>query len=397
MARLKFTHHLLIAALLLLAALAFIAVRNWDTVSQMVDNAMSMNEGASAAQSIRSPDDLLTYIAQHPEQVSLVAFDVDDPGAGVYYGADSVRATTRVAVLQLLADYAQETAADGTPQRVPLDSIAQYALPGVTQASYEQTLQSLEASGQIGSDSTVTVADLMARVARSGGRATVDWWMMSRGADAVSTLPDALTLSNTTAPRPLTGVTLLGRNRSIDALQNLSSAEQMKAAFAETHRLRDAATRARVHDQMQTDGSTLTLEQQRDVVQAIYPKGTARAYATFARGIAEGTVPSSASASVLHSMLERSMAPDSADVPFASVATYGGAAPGVMSFVGYARFRDDRSPRVAVLLMERMPIAVVYHLLQTGIDTGFQLQLLGDPAYLDRVRRTLTEASAPAS
>jgi hypothetical protein len=394
---LSFSRHLLIAALLFLGVLAFIVVRNWDAVSQMVDNAVSMNEGAAAAQSIRSPNDLLTYIAQHPERVSLVAYDVDDPGAGVYYGADSVRATTRIAVLQLLAGYAQKTSADGSLRRVPLDSIAQYALPGVTAASYEQTLQYLESRGQIGSDSTVAVADLMGRVARSGGRAAVDWWMMNRGSDEVASLPDALSLPHTTAPRPLTGVTRLGRNQSLEALRRLSPAEQIEAAFAETHRLRDADVRARVQRQMKTDGSSLTLEQQRDVAQAIYPKGTARAYATLARGIAEGTVPSAASASVLHSMLERSVVPDSVDVPFASVATYGGAAPGVMSFVGYARFRDGRPPRVVVLLMDQMPIAVVYHLLQTGIDTGFQLQLLGDPDDLDRVRQTLLEASVPAS
>jgi hypothetical protein len=66
----------------------------------------------------------------------------------------------------------------------------------------------------------------------------------------------------------------------------------------------------------------------------------------------------------------------------------------VLSFVGYARYADGRSPRVVVLLMDNLPIAVMYHLLQTGIDKGFQLQLLGDDAYLQHVREVLADTSA---
>jgi hypothetical protein len=52
---------------------------------------------------------------------------------------------------------------------------------------------------------------------------------------------------------------------------------------------------------------------------------------------------------------------------------------------------------VVVLLIEDLPIAVFYHLLQTGIDRGFQLQLLGDDAFFETARARLQENAADAS
>jgi hypothetical protein len=46
-------------------------------------------------------------------------------------------------------------------------------------------------------------------------------------------------------------------------------------------------------------------------------------------------------------------------------------------------------------MVEDLPLAVLYHLLQTGIHKGFQLQLLGDEAFADRVRAAFGSPSAP--
>jgi hypothetical protein len=43
-----------------------------------------------------------------------------------------------------------------------------------------------------------------------------------------------------------------------------------------------------------------------------------------------------------------------------------------------------------------VPIGVFYHLLQTGLDKGFQLRLLGDDAFFEDVRRRLREARRAA-
>jgi hypothetical protein len=95
--------------------------------------------------------------------------------------------------------------------------------------------------------------------------------------------------------------------------------------------------------------------------------------------------------------LERSFARDSVALSIRTVGSIGGATPGLISLAGYAERAGDAPPRVVVLLLERLPMAVFYHLLQTGLDKGFHLQLLGDDAFFEQVRRRLppTEKSSP--
>ena len=74
--------------------------------------------------------------------------------------------------------------------------------------------------------------------------------------------------------------------------------------------------------------------------------------------------------------------------------------PGVISFAGLAHYADGRPPRVVVLSMEEIPLAVFYHLLQSGLDQGLALRLLGDHAFFEATRTRLMApdtASTPAA
>ena len=42
--------------------------------------------------------------------------------------------------------------------------------------------------------------------------------------------------------------------------------------------------------------------------------------------------------------------------------------------------------------MDGLPLGVFYHLLQTGLDRGFLLQLLGDDVFFEQVRERLADA-----
>ncbi|MEF8940781.1 MAG: hypothetical protein V5A22_13125 [Salinivenus sp.] len=87
--------------------------------------------------------------------------------------------------------------------------------------------------------------------------------------------------------------------------------------------------------------------------------------------------------------LERTINADSVGLSLRAVASIGGATPGLISLAGYARREEDAPPRVMVLLLERLPMAVFYHLLQTGLDKGLLLRVLGDDSFFARVRDSL--------
>jgi hypothetical protein len=99
----------------------------------------------------------------------------------------------------------------------------------------------------------------------------------------------------------------------------------------------------------------------------------------------------------MQAALERPTDADSVGLSLRAVASTGGATPGLLSLAGYARREGDAPPRVVVLVLERLPMAVFYHLLQTSLDKGLFLRLLGDDAFFDRVRDTLESKAAERS
>jgi hypothetical protein len=89
--------------------------------------------------------------------------------------------------------------------------------------------------------------------------------------------------------------------------------------------------------------------------------------------------------------MESPIETDSLDAPVEALGTHVGATPGMISFVGYVRYSTDRPPRLAVLFLEGLPIGLFYHLLQTSLDKGFQLRLLSDPEFFEKVEKTLSQ------
>jgi len=407
--RLQFKHHLLLAGGLLVGAVVLIAARNWSTVSTVIDNAMALNEGGSLAADIRSPDDFVDYLAAHPEQVSLVTYDVAAPTHALRHRADSVRALASVPRLLLLAEYARQAATGRLDpgQTVPVKSAAAFALPGVTIPT-GHTADSVWTDRRATED--ISVREMARMVARENDDVAADRLWTALGPDAVRRAPGRFDLTASTAPQPSSGRylswTLDAPDAPVDtadvgAVQARIDAAQSRAPDAHwmraarfTQRLSaDASFREDVRERLSAHGSRLGLRQQSRLTQERGPHGTAAEYADLVARMAQSTLEPPGTSERLHALLERPLRPDSVAAdsgagPFQALAVKTGASPGVLSAVGYARRSDGRT-RVVALFMDGVPFAVLYHLIQTGIDKGVLLQLLADDAFVERVRDRL--------
>lgn len=405
----KLTRHLLIAAGLLIGVIAFAAIRNWDTVALMIDNMSAMNEGGEAARQIRYPEDLLTYIEEHPEGVSLVAYDVGAESEGIFFQAEQARPIVNVPRLLLLAEYARRTELGqlDSSRRVPIEVVARYALPGAGAERHEQARAHWREAGYVDADSTVALRHVVDAVTRHDDGAAVDWLIAEWGRDRVETLPERFGLAHSEPPRPGSGTHLSWNHHAATGSVEERLArytDTVRDAYADrvyrlTRRLRDDADfRRREQERQHQRGTDLGIRHQRAFAQATYPRGTAADYADLMRRVAQGALHSDSVSTFLQRRIERTVQRDSLQVAFTSIGSKAGALPGVLSFVGYVRRTDDRPPRVMALFMEELPIGVFYHLMQTGLDTGFQLQLLSDDAFFRRVRMRLQDtagATAP--
>jgi hypothetical protein len=176
----------------------------------------------------------------------------------------------------------------------------------------------------------------------------------------------------------------------IDSLAGLSRGALAARAYGQMRRLRgDSSFRRTERQRLSEQGSMLSLREQRTLARLTAPRGTASAYADLLARIAQGSLVNATVADSLQQYLERSFVRDSVALSLQTVGSVGGATPGLISLAGYAERTGDAPPRVAVLLLERLPMAVFYHLLQTGLDKGFHLQLLGDDDFFKQVHQRL--------
>jgi beta-lactamase class A len=398
--RLRWTHHLLFAGALLVLAFGVIVARNWTTFALIYDNVTAMSEGEQVARHMRYPKDLLTYIENHPASVSLVAYDVGAEAEGIFYRADAPRPVVSVSNLMLLAEYARRTA-DGRldpTRRVPIDSLDLYVLPGAGADRHRRARAHWRDQGYLDADSTVALRHVVRAVAQFGDRAATDWLIAQLGRDHVDRLPARFGMAASDAPRPSSGMHLSWNHHAttgpvaarLASLRSMSPEAYGDRVYRLTQALRtDTTFRRQERERLSQRGTDLSLRHQRALAQATYPHGTATAYAGWMARLAQGASASDTASAYVQRQLEQTIATDSVQATATTIASKAGALPGLVSFVGYVRRENGHPPRVMALFMEDLPIAVFYHLMQTGLDRGFQLQLLTDEAFFQEARARL--------
>lgn len=412
----SFWRYLFFAVLLFVAAIAFIAVRNWDTVSLAWENASALQEGGAEAESIQTPDDLIAYLGRHPEKAS---FAVVRPSGEVI---DTVRATTKRSLHRLPATVllagASRAIAQGTlraGEQIAVADIGRFALPGLTTAGHERMVDSLTTSGGIRNDS-LALEDVLHGIHTFENLAAADWLMMRLGEDRLAAMPEQLGLSSSTSPLPY-GATYLSwmkdaeqrdAEEAVPPFLGTDGTDYRRQVFDRARRLaQNDSMRSAVTSALSTRGTDLSVRRQRAYALAALPKGTALDYARLMASIRTGT---GAGWERMRSILETPVAGSPADTLIAGhtvrersspvqrvstdpsarvVANVAGAHPGILTLAGYVRTEGDTSPRVVVLMMHDLPMAVFYQLAQTGIDKGLFLELLLDAEATERLAGAL--------
>ena len=401
---LRWKRHLLIAGGLFVLAFGIVVARNWTTFALIYDNLTAMNEGKQAAQQVRYPGDLLAYIEAHPDRVSLVAYDAGHDEEGVFFRAEQPRPAASLPNLMLVAEYARRIEAGQLhpEERVPVRAMTPYALPGAGAAQHEGARSQWQARDLIDADSTVALQHAVRAIAQHGDRAATDWFIAHLGRAQVEALPGRFGLEACAPPHPSSGMHLSWNHHAatqpvearLATYRTMPVDVYTDRVYELTGRLqRDTAFRQREQARLRRRGTDISLRQQRALAQATYPQGTATAYARWMTRLAQDVPPSDSVSAFLQRQLEQVVRADSLQAGGATstltIGSKAGAVPGVISFAGYVRYGDGRPPRVVALFMEDVPIGLFYHLMQSGLDRGFYLQILTDDAFFREVRTRL--------
>lgn len=388
--------------------LVVVVVLNWGTFALMFSNMSALGEGARTAEQMETPDALLAYMAEHPEKASLVVMDVGAADARIRYQGTAARPVVNVSRLVLLLAYAEAVARGqhAPDEGVALADVDRYHLEARGQGGHPSAVERLRGEGAVTEDS-LTIATLVRSMMQYNDEAAADWLLMTLGYPTVDGTREVLGWPARATPLPSSGRTLSWRHPQMDATpaERLGVlADQTRSTYADdVLELTDAFTAAgpfrdEVLTLVRERGTEISLQDQRALAQVTYPTGRATEYAAFLTSLLQDSLGSPAVSDRMRAALERSVGADTlaGTLPVEAIGSVSGAFPGMISFAAYARRPDPLPDRVVVSFIQDLPIAIFYHMMQTGMDRALFVRLLSDDAYVEETARFLEEKESGA-
>jgi D-alanyl-D-alanine carboxypeptidase len=392
---------LMSAGCVLLLVLTGAALSHRERVMQLAHGWQERSDGREIADKLLSSRDMLEYIAEHPEEVSLASWTVGAESQGIYLNADIKRPVASTQKLLVLAEYAAriETGRWSAAEVVPVEEWERYWLNGTDGGAHAAALHQANADGRV-SRGSVRLRDIADAMIRYSDNAAHDLLLDRITQPSAAALPEQLGLTAEDAPLPLAGLFLTWQTPNQPAAELLARyrAYGPQRYTAETWRLSarlrdDAQFRAAQAEQSDLGGFRLSLREQEQLAAALGAHGTARGYARLMAQVVTEELPGS---KLMREQLEWPMASGQVRADFDALGSKRGSLPGVVAAAHYAVAKGAEAPRVLALFMNGLPPAVWLHMSRTVVQQRFELELLQDDGFFAEARQRLTGAgSAP--
>ncbi len=337
---------------------------------------------------------VLAALAARRPDVSLVAYPVGAPEAGVFVNADRPRPLASTVKLLVLAEYARQVEEGrlDPAERVPRAALDAFYLPGSDGGAHEGAMAAL---GVAPAD-TLALDEVAWAMIRHSDNAATDYLLLRFGREAADAIPEHLGLRHADPPVPIGGLFLAWALPHEVGDETAIGADATTArAWALAARLRDdAGFRATAPQRLMAELADLGYDGQAAAAFSS-PSGTAREYAGLMARLHEGTLLSEAASARMLALLDWPMDFPGNQARFDQLATKGGTLPGILTsaYLGDARgvAGADPPPTVLALFMEGLPAAVWGEWIQSYAHQAFEARLLEDPAFLEAVRERLGE------
>ncbi|MEY4577986.1 MAG: hypothetical protein RL701_2689 [Pseudomonadota bacterium] len=386
------------AAGALILMLTGLALSSRDRLLQFANTWQERSEGAELANKLVTSQDMLDYVAAHPEQVSIASWDVGQEDEGLFFHAERLQPAAGALEMNVLAQYARAVAqgVQSEDELIPVATWERYWLSQTDGGAHISALQEARARGVLEQDrGAIRMRDLVRALVRYGDHAAADL-LLDRYARAQNVDPD---VSLTTALTPFSGMWLSWIDHVSHApnapaaellarYNALGSSDYARLTWQLADRLRDDATyRTLVRERLEQHGVGLSLKEQAQLSAAFSPRGDAHSYAQLLQQIVRSELPGSAA---MRAQLE--FTPTQSE--FAELAVKRGSLPGVLTSVSYGRGKGEDHTRVLAVFLRQLPLAVWLHLAQAQVLQRFENDLLLDAAFFAHAKRRLSQNEA---
>ncbi|NWF60327.1 MAG: serine hydrolase [Fischerella sp.] len=377
-----------------------LVIWQWQTISRILDIFNVLSEGKEWSSRLKTPEDLLAYIAAHSNDVSLVAYEVGNYANGIFFNADKKRPLASTIKILVLAEYARQVEqgillAD---ELVNLYDIDIYYLPGTDGNAHPNAVKELRTKGYINTANQIELRHITWAMIRYSDNAATDYLIERLQRKNIENLLVKLSIENQDAPLPIIGQFLSWSNHKFantasERLQ-IYQAMQPQEYADEVYHLTDMW---RCYQEFRSQATKyikskkwLGFPEQKAMAQALNCSGTAREYAQIMEKIYSGLLISQGAVKIMREYLEWAMEFPSNQQELDAFGAKGGSLAGIVTEAWYVKPKNAKNARVFALFLENLPAAVWLHMMQNYIQQEFGYQLLVDEKFFDLVRQRLS-------
>lgn len=395
----NFIEYMKFAISIVLICFIVLLVWQWSTVSAVLDIFSTLSQKNQWSSRLKTPEDVLEYIVDHPKDISLVAYEIGNSEKGIFYNSDEKRPLASTIKILVLAEYARqvEQGMISPDELVNLGDIDIYYLPSTDGDAHPNAVKELKEKAYINAANQVELRRIPWAMIFYSDNAATDYLIERLGRDKLEKITASLQLKNQDVPLPIIGQFLSWSNHTfsntpaerVKKYQVMPLKEYTDEVYHWTKEWRiNQEFRSKEIKQIKSRKG-LKYKEQEAMAHATNFGGTARGYAQIMERIYSGSLISPQADGIIREYLEWPMQFPQNQQQLDTFGSKGGSLPGILTEVWYLKSKKVEHARVAALFFEKIPGSLWFKMLQTYIQQEFQYKLLVDEKFFELVREKL--------
>ncbi|MFA5668526.1 MAG: serine hydrolase [Balneolaceae bacterium] len=368
---------LLVFVIVVTAVLLITTFPFFSAFKTLLSNSKGMAEGSEYIERTYSLKSLAEFIGEHPEFVSLVSYNVDNPDSSIYYQADVPRTLGVLSNIFLLAEYERQVEAGilNPQDKINIDDITRFTLPDVSTGSHKEALSILRKidSKQISLDHAV------ATMVQVGDLAISDYLWFLLGQENIEALMDSLELEHTDLPLPFSGLYISINPNLSDTSKTFTNEEVIALA---TRFKNDDDFNKNVTSTFDDNRIGISFMQERDAL-AKFPQTTAREMAQVMFKLQKDEFISETVSANIKQKMRWVFGGETIPLTFDDYGAIYDTRMGMLSGIDVGTSIFTGSTSAQAMFFDRLPVAFWMHLSANHMQEDFQQRIIWDPALLE--------------
>jgi len=347
----------------------------WEGFQTLFQNEEGLAEGSEWIEKTFSLKGLTEYIAENPQHVSVVSFNVNDPDSGIFYNAETPRTMGALQNLLLLIEYERqaELGQIDPEKTVTPNELTPYLLPGIGESNHREALKNIppDENGYLKTDK------LVGAMVQYNDPAIADWLWFQLGKEHVLNLPALLNLNHTDAPLPYSGIYLgISPHHESDSLNQRIMIEAAQKYAG------DEAFHAKIKQLFREEGLGLTFMEERDALSR-FPQTQPKEFARLMARIQREELISEAVSRRIKEKLGWVMQSQNIADSFESYGAMYDNRMGLLNGADFGTSAYDGHTSAQAVFFDRLPVGFWIHMSANHMQEDFQQRLIWDPALFE--------------